>query len=54
MRRFVLSLILVGVTLLPAGCYQPSVLSTISCPVYDRQAGETPHPEWPKVCGGQR
>lgn len=31
---------------------QPSILETISCPVY--QAPETPHPSWPRQCGGQR
>jgi len=43
---------LAALAMLPAACTQPTILSTISCPVY--QPPETPMPEWPKECGGTR
>lgn len=52
MHRLLLTVLLIGMALLPAGCNQPTILSVQTCPVY--QPPETPRPEWPKVCGGQR
>ena len=43
--------LLAFLALLHIGC-QPTILSTISCPVY--QPPQTPLPEWPKECGGTR
>jgi hypothetical protein len=45
-------LVLAALASIPAACQQPQILSTISCPVY--VPPETPRPEWPKQCGGQR
>jgi hypothetical protein len=52
MRRFTISLFLIGAALIPSACTPPTILSVQTCPVY--QPPETPHPDWPKVCGGQR
>jgi hypothetical protein len=42
-----------AIALTAIGCApQPSILSTISCPVY--VPPETPQPNWPKACGGER
>lgn len=41
-----------ALAMLPAACSQPTILRTISCPVY--VPPQTPMPEWPKECGGTR
>jgi hypothetical protein len=40
-----------GLAVSLAGCGPQTILCTISCPVY--QPPETPHPDWPRQCGGQ-
>jgi|GEM_PF-5543864 hypothetical protein len=51
-HRASLLALLAALAILPAACSPETILSTISCPVY--QPPQTPMPEWPKQCGGTR